>query len=90
MAEPEDLTVVIPRPLAGRVRAAVDAGDYASTMWSAKRCVSGRNGAREGCTISKRCGPANREGKASGEPRPLDVHRIIQEAGRRMTDRERG
>ena len=82
---------MIPRPLAGRVRAAVDAGDYASVndvVGEALRLWAERREGRVHDLEALRA--AYREGKASGEPRPLDVHRIIQEAGRRMTDRARG
>lgn len=91
MADYEDLTVVLPEPVARSIKAAVDAGDYASTsevVREALRLWENRREHRARDLEALRA--AYRDGKASGAPRPLDTDRILREADERLRDSRRG
>lgn len=94
MANIERMTVVLTEPMAARLRAAVDAGDYASTSEAVRDAVrlwDERRQKRE--RQLERLGKAWDEGKASGPAGPLDMAEIIAEArGERDADagRDRG
>ncbi|WP_342360552.1 type II toxin-antitoxin system ParD family antitoxin [Terrarubrum flagellatum] len=81
MADIERMTVVFPEPMATRIRAAVEAGEYASTseavrdavrLWDERRAMRGRD--------LERLRAAWDEGKASGVAGPLDMKAVIAEA----------
>lgn len=81
MAEIERMTVVFPEPMAAQLRAAVEAGEYASTseavrdavrLWESRRRLRDEEIAR--------LRRAWDEGKASGSAGPLDMKAIIEEA----------
>lgn len=81
MANIERMTVVLTEPMAARLRAAVDAGDYASTSEAVRDAVrlwDERRQKRE--RQLERLGKAWDEGKASGPAGPLDMAEIIAEA----------
>jgi antitoxin ParD1/3/4 len=81
MSDIERMTVVVPGPMAARIRAAVATGDYASTsevvrdamrLWSERREFR-----REELETLRNAWDA---GKASGLAGPLDMPSIIAEA----------
>ncbi len=81
MASIERMTVVVPEPMAAKIRAAVASGDYASTsevvrdamrLWSDRREFR-----REELEALRNAWDA---GKASGVAGPLDMISIIGEA----------
>ncbi len=81
MSDIERMTVVVPGPMAARIRAAVATGDYASTsevvrdamrLWSERREFR-----REELEALRSAWDA---GKASGNAGPLDMPSIIAEA----------
>lgn len=81
MANIERMMVVLTEPMAARLRAAVDSGEYASTseavrdavrLWDERRQMRERQ--------RERLGKAWDEGKASGPAGPLDMAEIIAEA----------
>jgi len=81
MSNIERLTIVVPEPMAAKIRAAVATGDYASTsevvrdamrLWSERRELR-----REGLDALRQ---AWDEGKASGVAGPLDIKSIISAA----------
>lgn len=81
MAEIERMTVVFPQPMAARLRAAVEAGEYASTsevVRDAVRLWESRQQLRE--AEIERLRRAWDEGEASGSAGPFDVRTIIEEA----------
>jgi antitoxin ParD1/3/4 len=91
MADIERLTIALPSPMADRVRAAVDAGEYASTsevlrdalrLWEQRRDLRERD-----LEILRRRWD---EGKASGPPATFDIDRIIRKAKGRAKSRPRG
>jgi len=81
MANIERMTIVVPEPMAAKIRAAVAAGDYASTsevvrdamrLWSERREFR-----REELEALRH---AWDEGKASGVAGPLDMKSVIAAA----------
>jgi antitoxin ParD1/3/4 len=81
MADVERMTVVFPEPLAGQLRAAVEAGEYASTseaVLDAVRVWGGRRALRQREIEMLR--RAWDEGKASGSAGPLKIADVIAEA----------
>ncbi len=81
MANIERMTVVFPEPMAAVIRAAVAAGDYATTseavrdavrLWTDKRGQRARD-----IEMMQRAWEA---GKASGSAGPLDMKSIISQA----------
>jgi len=81
MSNIERMTVVVPEPMAAKIRAAVASGDYASTsevvrdamrLWSDRREFR-----REELAALRNAWDA---GKASGIAGPLDMTSIISEA----------
>lgn len=81
MSNIERMTVVVPEPMAAKIRAAVATGDYASTsevvrdamrLWSDRREFR-----REELEALRNAWDA---GKASGLAGPLDMKSIIREA----------
>jgi antitoxin ParD1/3/4 len=81
MADVERVTVVFPEPTAEQLRAAVEAGEYASTSEAVRDAVRLWGGRRE---LRKRefemLGRAWDEGKASGSAGPLKIADVIAEA----------
>lgn len=81
MSNIERMTVVVPQPMAAKIRAAVASGDYASTsevVRDAMRLWSDRREFRdEELTALRNAWDA---GKASGIAGPLDMKSIIAEA----------
>jgi antitoxin ParD1/3/4 len=78
VADTERLTIALPEPMAARVRAAVEAGEYSSTsevfrdalrLWEARRELR----ARDVELLRRRWD----EGKASGSPREVDIPALI-------------
>jgi antitoxin ParD1/3/4 len=80
MADVERMTVVFPEPLAGQLRAAVEAGEYASTSEAVLDAVRvwGRRALRQREIEMLR--RARDEGKASGSAGPLKIADVIAEA----------
>jgi antitoxin ParD1/3/4 len=81
MSNIERMTVVIPAPMAAKIRAAVATGDYASTsevVRDAMRLWSDRREFRQEELEALR--HAWNAGKASGVAGPLDMKSIIGEA----------
>lgn len=85
MANIERMTVVFPEPMAANIRAAVEAGEYATTseavrdavrLWTDKRGQRTRD-----IEMMRRAWDA---GKASGSAGPLDMKSLIAEADREM------
>jgi antitoxin ParD1/3/4 len=85
MAEIERLTIALPSPMAERVRAAVDAGEYASTsevlrdalrLWEQRRDLR----TRDLEVLRQRWD----DGKASGPATDFDIERIIGKAKGRL------
>jgi antitoxin ParD1/3/4 len=81
MSKIERMTVVVPEPMAAKIRAAVASGDYASTsevvrdamrLWSDRREFR-----REELAMLRNAWDG---GKASGIAGPLDMTSIIDEA----------
>ncbi len=86
MAQIERMTVVFPEPMAATLRAAVEAGDYATTseavrdavrLWTEKRAHRERD-----TEILRRAWDA---GKASGVAGALDMSAIAREAEAEFT-----
>lgn len=91
MANIERMTVVFPEPMAARIRAAVDAGEYASTSEAVRDAVrswSERRDLREREVLMLR--RAWDEGKASGESEPYDMAEIVGDAKATKTAGQRG
>ena len=85
MANIERMTVVFPEPMAAQTRAAVDAGDYATTsevVRDAVRLWSRHRHAQE--NELERLRRAWDAGKSSGTHGPIDVDAQRQEARRRL------
>lgn len=92
MAEIERLTIVVTEPMAVKIRAAIAAGDYASTsevvrdamrLWSDRREFR-----RDELDVLRHAWDA---GKASGTAGPLDMKSILQEArGEAGDERQNG
>ena len=81
MSNIERMTVVVPEPMAAKIRAAVATGDYASTsevVRDAMRLWSDRREFRREELEALRA--AWDAGKASGIAGPLDMKSIIREA----------
>ncbi len=81
MSNIERMTVVVPQPMAAKIRAAVASGDYASTsevVRDAMRLWSDRREFRDEELAALR--NAWDAGKASGTAGPLDMKSIIAEA----------
>ena len=81
MADIERMTVVFPEPMAQQLRAAVEAGEYASTSEAVRDAVrlwGGRRELRQREIEMLRC--AWDEGKASGSAGPLKMGDVIAEA----------
>ncbi|MEG3179692.1 ribbon-helix-helix domain-containing protein [Sphingomonas sp. LT1P40] len=81
MADIERLTIVVTEPMAAKIRAAIAAGDYASTsevvrdamrLWSDRREFR-----RDELEVLREAWDS---GKASGVAGPLDMKSIIREA----------
>jgi antitoxin ParD1/3/4 len=94
MAQIERMTVVFPEPMASQIRAAVEAGEYASTseavrdavrLWSDRRQLRAQD--------LDRLQQAWDAGKASGSAGEVDFKALRQEARQRLAashnDRER-
>ncbi len=85
MANIERMTVVFPEPMAAQIRAAVDAGEYATTseaVRDAGRLWSGRRQLQE--NELERLRQAWDAGKASGTHGSIDFDDPRQEARRRL------
>lgn len=81
MANIERMTVVFPEPMAERIRAAVAAGEYASTSEAVRDAVRLWSGRREMRELEvERLRRAWDEGKASGEGETYDMKEILREA----------
>jgi len=77
----ERMTVVFPEPMAEQIRAAVDAGEYASTSEVVRDAVRLWNGRRE--LRAHELGvlrQAWKEGKASGISGRYDISQLLKEA----------
>ncbi|MFD0933957.1 ribbon-helix-helix domain-containing protein [Methylobacterium trifolii] len=86
MADIERMTVVIPQPMAAQIRAAVEAGEYASPSEAVQDAVqlwSGRQALR--AHESDRLRRAWDAGKASGTHGPVDFADLRREARARLT-----
>lgn len=86
MAVIERMTVVLPEPMAAQLRAAVEAGEYASTsdaMRDAVRLWSERHRLRD--LETERLQLAWDAGKASGRHGTLDFEELRREARSRLT-----
>ena len=81
MAEIERMTIVFPEPMAALLRAAVDAGEYATASEAVRDAVrlwTGKRAERERDTeLLRRAFDA---GKASGSAGPLDMKALIRDA----------
>lgn len=91
MAEVERMTVVFPEPMAARIRAAVEAGEYATTSEAVRDAVrlwAGHRELRE--RDIERLRRSWDEGQASGDAGDLDVDGIIREAKARGKAEPRG
>lgn len=93
MAKIERMTVVFPEPMADQIRAAVEAGEYASTSEAVRDAVrlwEDRRALRRGDL--ERLRRAWDEGKASGIAGPLDMEALIADAraGEPQKRRDRG
>jgi antitoxin ParD1/3/4 len=81
MGDIERMTVVFPEPMAQQLRAAVEAGEYASTSEAVRDAVRLWGGRRElrqrEIEMLRR---AWDEGKASGSAGPLQMAEVIAEA----------
>ncbi|WP_016745808.1 type II toxin-antitoxin system ParD family antitoxin [Rhizorhabdus wittichii] len=91
MAEIERLTIVVPEPMAAKIRAAVAAGEYASTSEVVRDAVRLWNDRREFrreeiAALRK----AWDEGRASGNAGPLDMKALIDEARHEKSAQPRG
>ncbi len=84
MSAMERVTVALPTAMAEQMRAAVDAGEYATTsevvrdalrLWESRRELR----AREVESLRE----AWSAGKASGETKPLDIEAVIAKARRK-------
>ena len=85
MASIERMTVVFPEPMAAQIRAAVEAGEYATTSEAVRDAVrlwSGRRQLQE--SELERLRQAWDAGKASGRHGPIDFDDLRQEARRRL------
>lgn len=81
MADIERMTVVFPEPMAAKLRAAVERGEYASTSEAVRDAVrlwEDRRRLREEDLQSLR--QAWDEGVSSGDAGPFDIERIISRA----------
>lgn len=81
MAEIERMTVVFPEPMAAQIRAAVEAGEYATTSEAVRDAVrlwSGRRELRE--REIEKLRRAWDDGLASGDAGELNMADIIREA----------
>lgn len=91
MANIERMTVVLTEPMAARIRAAVEAGEYASTseaMRDAVRLWEENRKRREREDVLLRA--AWDAGKASGSAGPLNMAEIIAEAKAEKVAEESG
>ncbi len=93
MATIERMTIVFPKPMAAVLRAAVEAGEYATTSEAVRDAVrhwTDRRGQRQRDVAMLR--RAWDEGKASGSDGPLDIKTLIAEAEAEMAveDTSRG
>ena len=85
MANLERMTVVFPEPMADQIRAAVEAGEYASTSEAVRDAVrlwSGRRQLRQ--QELERLRGAWDAGKASGTAGAIDFDALRQEARKRL------
>jgi antitoxin ParD1/3/4 len=81
MSKIERITVVFPEPMAEQIRAAVDAGEYASTSEVVRDAVRLWNGRRELRSHERDAlRRAWMEGKASGVSGRYDMAQIVKEA----------
>jgi antitoxin ParD1/3/4 len=91
MAEIERMTVVFPEPMANLLRAAVEAGEYASTSEAVRDAVRLWGGRRElrqrEIEMLRR---AWDEGKASGPAGPLKIADVVAEAKAERAAEDRG
>jgi antitoxin ParD1/3/4 len=89
MANIERMTVVFPEPMAAIIRAAVKAGEYATTSEAVRDAVrlwTDKRGQRErDIEMMRRAWDA---GKASGSAGPLDMKALIHDAESEMTAAE--
>jgi antitoxin ParD1/3/4 len=81
MANIERMTVVFPEPMAANIRAAVEAGEYATTSEAVRDAVrlwTDKRGQRQrDSEMMRRAWDA---GKASGQAGQLDMKSLIKEA----------
>jgi antitoxin ParD1/3/4 len=91
MSRVERLTVTLPSEMAHTVRAAVDAGEYSSASELVEEALAAWANGRElqGREIEA-LKAAYVAGKASGEPRAVDIERVIGQARARPSAAERG
>ena len=85
MANIERMTVVFPEPMAAQIRAAVEAGEYATTSEAVRDAVRlwfGRRQLQE--NELERLRQAWDAGKASGTHGSIDFDELRQEARRRL------
>lgn len=87
MADIERMTVVFPEPMAAGLRAAVEAGEYATTseavrdavrLWEMRQKLRAEDVARLRVAVE--------EGRASGPPVPYDGDEMLAEIKRRNPD----
>lgn len=85
MANLERMTVVFPEPMATQIRAAVEAGEYASTSEAVRDAVRLWSGRRQMEQIEReRLRQAWDAGKASGLHGPVDFDELRREARTRL------
>jgi len=86
MSDIESVPVAFPEPIAARLRAAVASGEYQTTsdvirdavdLWSERQSLRDRD-----IAILRR---AWDEGIASGDPEPLDMNALLEEARAKPT-----
>lgn len=81
MSKIERMTVVFPEPMAAEIRAAVDAGEYASTSEAVREAVRLWTGQREFRAHERDAlRRAWDEGKASGRAGKYDMRKLLREA----------
>lgn len=85
MATIERMTIVFPEPMAAQIRAAVEAGEYATTSEAVRDAVRLWSGRRQlQAHELERLRQAWDAGKASGSHGSLDFGELRQEARRRL------
>ncbi|MGX7707041.1 ribbon-helix-helix domain-containing protein [Methylobacterium sp. Gmos1] len=85
MAQIERMTVVFPEPMAAQIRAAVEAGEYASTSEAVRDAVRLWSDRRQMRAYDlERLQRAWDDGKASGSAGEVDFEALRQEARQRL------